>query len=105
MDKKTNPYFKNPRAPYVAENEAEFVPFFLINMLWYPCVHRNLQNMKNFVSEIFKRTRSGKPGVEEASHIEGYFNPNIQENYNLTPKISPVDYADMLLPITIKYSG
>ena len=24
MDKTTNPYFKNPRAPYVAENEAYF---------------------------------------------------------------------------------
>ena len=25
---------------------------------------------------------------------------NIQEKYNLTPKTSPVDYADMLLSIT-----
>ena len=24
MENTTNPYFKNPRAPYVAENEAEF---------------------------------------------------------------------------------
>ena len=24
VDKTTNPYFKNPRAPSVAENEAEF---------------------------------------------------------------------------------
>ena len=24
VDKKTNPYFKNTRAPYVAQNEAEF---------------------------------------------------------------------------------
>ena len=25
VDKPTNPYFKNPRAPYVAENEADSV--------------------------------------------------------------------------------
>ena len=28
VDKTTNPYFKNPRAPSIAENEAEFVLFF-----------------------------------------------------------------------------
>ena len=56
--------------------------------------------MKNFLSEIFKRTRSEKPDAEEASHIEGYANPKIQEKYNITPKFSPVDYADMLLTLT-----
>ena len=56
--------------------------------------------MKNFVSEILKRTRSGKPDAEEASHIEGCVNPNIQEKYNLTHKTSSVDYADMLLTLT-----
>ena len=53
--------------------------------------------MKNVLNEIFKRTRSGKPNMEEALHIEGCVNPKIQENYNLTPKTSPVNYADMLL--------
>ena len=56
--------------------------------------------MKNFVSEIFKRTLSGKPDAEEPSHIEVCVNPNIQEKYNLTNKTSSVDYADMLLPLT-----
>ena len=55
--------------------------------------------MKNFVSEILKLTRSGKPDAEEASKIEGCVNPNIQDKYNLTPKKSPVDYADMSIPL------
>ena len=38
------------------------------------------------MSEIFKRTRSGKPDTDEASQIEGCVKPNIQEKYNLTPK-------------------
>ena len=38
--------------------------------------------------------------MEEASHIEGCVNPNIQEKYNLTHKTSSVDYSDMLLPLT-----
>ena len=42
--------------------------------------------MKKFVSEIFKRNISGKPDVEEASHIEGCVNPNIQDKYNLAHK-------------------
>ena len=58
------------------------------------------KNMKKFVSEIFKRNRSGKPDTEGASHIEGYVNSNIQEKYNLTHKTSAVDYADMLMPLT-----
>ena len=56
--------------------------------------------MKKFLSEIFKLTRSGKPDAEEASHIEGCVNPNIQEKYNLTHKTTPLDYADMLLSLT-----
>ena len=74
-------------------------------MLQYPCVKNDLKNMKKFVSGIFKRTRSGKPDTEEASHIEGYVNSNIQEKYNLTPKTSPVDYSEILLPLTKKYAG
>ena len=62
------------------------------------------KNMKNFVSGIFKLTRKGKLYVEEASHIEGYVNPNIQEKYNLTHKTSSVYYADILLPRK-KYVG
>ena len=56
--------------------------------------------MKNFVSEIFKRTISGKVDAEEDSHIEVFVNPNIQEKYKLTHKTLSVDYADMLLLIT-----
>ena len=69
-------------------------------MLQYPCVHNNLQNMKKFVSEIFKCTILGKLDAEEASHIEVCVNPNIQEKNNLTHKTSSVGYADMLLPLT-----
>ena len=58
------------------------------------------KNMKKFVSEILKRTISGKPDAEEASQIERFVNPNIQDKYNLTHKTSSVDYADMLLPLT-----
>ena len=58
------------------------------------------KDMKNLVSEIFKITRSGRQDVGEASHIEGCVNPKIQENYNLNPKTSPVDYSDMLMPLT-----
>ena len=39
----TNPYFKNPHAPCVAENEAEFGLVLKINMLHYHCVHNNFQ--------------------------------------------------------------
>ena len=51
--------------------------------------------MNTFVSEIFKRKISGKTNVEEASHIEGCVNSDIQEKYNITQKTSSVDYADM----------
>ena len=56
--------------------------------------------MKKFVSEIFKRTGSGGKYADEASHIKGFVKSNIQDKYNITPKTSPVYYADMLLPIT-----
>ena len=42
--------------------------------------------MNKSVSEIFKRTRSGKLDAEEASQIEVCVNPDIQEKYNLTHK-------------------
>ena len=60
LDKTTNTYFKNLCNPSVAKNEAEFVLVYKINMIQYPCVHNNLQNIKKFWSEIFKRTRSEK---------------------------------------------
>ena len=60
--------------------------------------------MNKFVSEILKRTISGKPYMEEALKMEGYLNQNIQEKYKLTPKTLAVDYADMLLPLK-KYAG
>ena len=69
-------------------------------MLKYPCVHGKLQHIKKFSNEIFKRTRSGKQNLEESSRIEGCVNTKIQENYNLTTKTLPVDYADILLYIT-----
>ena len=58
------------------------------------------KNMNKFVSKIFKHNRSGKPDAEEASHIEGCVNPNINEKYNLTHKTSSLYYADILLPLT-----
>ena len=80
VDEITNPYFKSPWNPYAAENEAEFVlARYFFNKIQYPCVHTNLKNMKKFVSEIFKHTRSGKPDVEEASHNKGHVIPKIQE--------------------------
>ena len=57
------------------------------------------KNIKKFVSKIFKRTRSGKSYLEGGPRIEGYVNKIIQDKYNLTPKHSPGDYADMLLTI------
>ena len=69
VDKTTNPSFKHPPASSVVENEAEFV-LVKINMLQYPCVHREFKNMKNFVIEIYKRSRSGKPDMEEDLYIE-----------------------------------
>ena len=43
LDDTTNPHFKNPRAPSVAENEADFVLVLKSNMLHFPCVHSNLK--------------------------------------------------------------
>ena len=63
------------------------------------------KNVKKFVSEIFKRTRPGKPDMEDISHIEGCVNPNIQEKYKLAPKTSPVNYSDVLLPLTKNIQG
>ena len=74
-------------------------------MLQHPCDYSNLKNMKKFVSEIFKHNRSGKPDVEEASHIKGCVDPIIQYKYNLTTKHSPVDYSNMLLPLTKNMQG
>ena len=52
------------------------------------------------MSEIFKRTRLGKPDSEEYSHIEECVNPEIQEKYNITPKTSSLYYDDILLSLT-----
>ena len=43
VDNTSNPTFKSPWAQYVAENEADFVLVFKINMLQYPCVHKKFQ--------------------------------------------------------------
>ena len=85
VDKTTNPSFKNPRAPYDAENEAEFV---LVKKTCFsiPVFTETYKNIKKFVSGILKRTRSVKPDTEEASHIARFSNPNIKKKYNLTPK-------------------
>ena len=61
--------------------------------------------MKKFVSEIFKRTRSGKPDAEEASHIEGCMNPKIQDKYDLIPKTSLVYCDDVLLSLPKNVQG
>ena len=88
MDKKTNQHFKNTRASPVAENEADFVPVKhdFSKCFSIPVFTATYKNIKKLSSEIFKHTRSGKPDAEEAPHIEGFANTNIQDNYNLTPK-------------------
>ena len=43
VDNTTNPSFKNPFAPYVAENDADFGMVLKINMLQCPCVRNNFQ--------------------------------------------------------------
>ena len=63
------------------------------------------KDIKNFASEIFKLTRSGKPDVEEDPRIEGYVNIKIQEKYNPTPKTLAVYDAGTLLPITENMQG
>ena len=62
------------------------------------------ENMKKFVSGILKKWK-GKLDVEENPRIEGCVNPMIKEKCNLAPKPSPVDYADMLLPLIKIYAG
>ena len=100
MDKTTNKSVKNTSAPYVAENEAEFGLVKKSICSNIPVFTTTSKNMKKFVSETFKPTRSGKTDAEEPSHIEVCVNPNIQEKNNLTHKTSSVGYADMLLPLT-----
>ena len=56
------------------------------------------KNINKFAVEILKLTRPGKTYVEEALRIEIFMNKNIKDNYNLKPKTSLVDYANMLLP-------
>ena len=48
-------------------------------------------NIKKFVSEIFKSTQSGKPGVKEDPCVEVFVNTNIQYMYNLTVNPTPQD--------------
>ena len=89
MDKTTNPYFKNSRVPPVAENKAGFVLVKHIFSICFsiPVFTSTYKNIKNFESEIFKHTISGKPDVEEATCTEGFAKTNIKDNCNLTPKI------------------
>ena len=44
-----------------------------------PVFTETCKNVKKFLSEIFKYTRSGKPYAEEAPRIEACVNTNIQE--------------------------
>ena len=55
--------------------------------------------MDNLASQTFKSTIPVKSDAGEDPCIEGCVNPNIQDTYSLTPKNSPVDYSDMLLPL------
>ena len=97
-----NSYFKNPHSPSVVKNEAELVLVkhnFSICFI-SPLFKATYKNNKNFVSKIFKRNRSGKTYAEEVPRVYGCVNTKIQDDFNLSPKTSPVDYADMLLSIT-----
>ena len=80
MDKTTNPYFKISHVPPVAEKEAKFVMVKYIFSMWFsiPIFTATYKYIKYFASEIFKHTRSGKPDVDEAPHIEVCVNTNIQ---------------------------
>ena len=102
VDNTTNPHLKYHCYLYVEEHETYFV---LIKHKFSLCfsIHaftENFKNMKNSASEIFKHSIPGKLDTEEAPHIEACENPNTQDNCNLTPQNAPVDYADMLLPLT-----
>ena len=80
--------------------------YLKIHMLIDPlCSHQLTKNVKKFAVEIFKRSISGKPDVEDDPHIEGCVKINIQEKYNLIPKTLPVYYAYMLLPIKQNVQG
>ena len=106
MEKTTNPYFKNYCTPSVVEDEAEFVPSKHIFSIFYsiPTFTEIYKNMKKFASGISKHTRRGKLDVDKAPCIEVCVNPKIKEKYSLTNK-TPVDYADMLLPLTKNMQG
>ena len=56
--------------------------------------------MNNLASQIFKSTRPGKLDAGEDPCIEVCVNPEIQDQYILSPKTSPVDYSERLLPLT-----
>ena len=101
VDKTTNPYFKNTHAPYVAENEAEFVMVKHNFPIWFSILvtTATYKNIKKFVNKISRRTISGKQYAEDALRVEGCVNINIQEKDNLFPQTSLVDYADILMPI------
>ena len=58
--------------------------------------------MNKFASEMFKLNITDNSDAEEDPNMEGCASPNIQEKYNLTPKISPVYYYDMLLTLEKK---
>ena len=51
------------------------------NVLQYPCIQINLENMKNIESEIFKRTIPGKLDAEMDTCIEWFATPKIQDKY------------------------
>ena len=102
MDKTTNTYFKNTRAPPAAENETEFV---LVKYILSICfiIHvftSTYRNINKLASEILKRNISGKQEVEEAPRTEGGLKPKIQEKEKLNPKNLLVYYAYVLPPIT-----
>ena len=65
-----------------------------------PVFTATYKNMKKFVSEILKLSRSGKPDAEQTSHIEGCVKTNIKDKYNLNTKTSPLYYDNILLPLT-----
>ena len=58
VDKTINYYFKNSRALSVPENEAEFFWFLKSICFSIPVFAETYKNMKKFVREIFKHTRT-----------------------------------------------
>ena len=69
MDNINNQSLKNPRAPYVAENETDFSWLKNPTCFSIPVFTATYKNMEKFVSKTFKHTISGKMYTEEASHI------------------------------------